>query len=133
MNAPERPACAALISYMHGDDDLWYQLRMIWEWKDDEFRRLVEISMRCLEEIEPDESIDRSVVYFFCSYLPSLERLMQQPDFIMFNREGRAESETKAYFAARIEIIHKLMSWVSNGKRPHPLTDFILPEWKAPQ
>jgi hypothetical protein len=47
MTAPERPACAALISYMHGDDDLLYQLRMMWEWKDQEFRRLVETAVHC--------------------------------------------------------------------------------------
>lgn len=98
MIEPERPACAALISYMHGDDDLLSQLRMMWEWKDQELRRLVEIAMRCLEEIESDDMINRSVVYFFCSYLPSLETLMQHPDLIKFNRADRGEQAAKAYF-----------------------------------
>lgn len=133
MISPGKPACAALISYMHGDDDLLYQLRMMWEWKDEELQRLVETTMRCLEEIESDETVHRSVVYFFCSYLPALEKLMQNPDFIVFNRAGRGEQETKAYFATRIEIIHKLETWVSNGKCPYPLADFFLPEWKPPQ
>lgn len=133
MNAPERPACAALVAYMHGDDDLLYQLRMMWEWKDDEFWRLVEIAMRCLEEIESDDAIVRSVVYFFCAYLPSLETLMLHPDFLAFNRGGLTEEEMKAYVTRRVEIIRKLVRWMPNGKCPYSLADFILPEWRSSQ
>lgn len=132
MSTQSQRNCAALREYMHRDDNLLDRLRMDWKWDDEEFRTLVGMATRCLEEIEDDEVIPRYVASFFGSWLHIIKGMMTRPDFLADNRAGRSEQETKAYFAKRIEIIYKLVSWMSNGKRLHPPEHFILPEWANP-
>jgi len=128
MSTPERPACVALGEYMVEDGHLFEKIRMNFEWDERAFQRLVQVSTRCLEEIEHDDMIPRYVASFFGNWLHSMKGMMQHPDFLRLNRGLRTEQENKAYFAKRIEIIQKLVSWMSNGKRLHPLEHFILPE-----
>lgn len=131
MSTLERPACAALSDYMAEDGHLFEKIRMDFEWDERGFQRLVQLSTRCLEEIEHDDMIPRHVASFFGNWLHIIKGMMRHPDFLRLNRGARTEQENTAYFDRRVEIIQKLVSWMSNGKRLHPPEHFVLPEWQS--
>jgi len=130
MHEQGRKACKALHDYMLEDDNLFDQLRMMWDWNDREFQRLVGLATRCLEETAEDDMIPRYVASFFGYWLGILKGTLQNPQFIQFNRAGRSEEETRDFFSKRIEIIHKLTAWMSRGRSEHPPEHFNLPEWE---
>lgn len=129
MSTPERPECVALMEYMAEEGHLFEKIRMNFEWDEPELQKLVRVSTRCLEEIEHDALIPRHVAGFFGYWLPIIMGMMQHPGFLSVNREGRSEQETKAYFDRRIELMKKLVRWMSNGPRPYPAADYVLPGW----
>jgi hypothetical protein len=131
MSTSERPACVALGEYMVEDDHLFDKIRMNFEWDERAFQRLVQVSTRCLEEIEHDDMIPRYVASFFGNWLHIMMGMMQHPNFLKLNREGRTTEGTEAYFRDCIEIMKKLVRWMSNGPRPYPPAHFIRPGWES--
>lgn len=131
MSMPERPACTALDEYMREDDELFDKIRMSYEWDEGAFQRLVQVSTRCLEEIQHDEMIPRYVASFFGYWLHLMMGMMQHPNFLALNRQGRTQEDTEAYFRECIAIMQRLVRWMSNGTRPYPSAQLTLPGWKS--
>jgi hypothetical protein len=129
MSTPERPACAALNEYMAEDDHLFDKIRMNFEWDERAFQRLVQISTRCLQEIEHDDMIPRRVASFFGNWIHIIKGMMRHPDFLRLNQGMRTTQENTAYFDEHIEIMKKLVRWMSKGPRPYPAADYVLPGW----
>lgn len=128
---PERSAYTALREHLRGDGRRFEPPRVRLEWDDAAFRTLVQLTTKCLEELEHDEMIPRHVASFIGHRLQDFEHTLGDPRFLALHLGGRTEQEARAYFDRRIELIQKLVSWMSNGKRQHPAEQFVLPEWKS--
>ena len=112
------PASKALSAYM-ARDTLIDTVRMDHRWDEQEFRELVEVSVRCLEEIADDSFFPRHVASFFGERLRLLEGMIRHPDFIAENRGQRTQEQAKQYFARRWDILRRLTSWMSLGGHPY--------------
>ena len=112
------PASKALSAYM-ARDSLIDSVRMDRRWDEQEFRELVEVSVRCLEEIADDSFVPRHVASFFGYRLYVLEGMIRHPDFIAVNRGQRTQEEAERYFARRRDVLLTLTSWMSLGGHPY--------------
>ncbi len=122
-NRPVGPASEALSSLM-ARDNLIDSVRMDRRWDEQEFYELVEVSVRCLEDLADAAFIPRHVAAFFGYRLHMLEAMIRHPEFIAQNRGERTQEQAEQFFARRREILQKLTSWMARGGHPYPPEHF---------
>lgn len=102
--------------YIESDDELYYRLRMGYDWDDQSFQKLVGLLTNVVAEYIGSEVVPKSVVYFFANEVDRIEEFVSNELFYGNVPEPFTKESYKALISERVAVLKDMKRRFLSGE-----------------